>query len=60
MANKKIVDFLFSLHIPFLQLPGNHRSGQKAKDKEENTSGTAGGPGGRDQMLGVKIRKIAR
>ena len=38
------------------------RSGSKAKDgekKEENTAGTAGGPGGRDRTLVVKSWKIA-
>ena len=35
---------------------GNNTSGQK---ENRNTPGTAGGPGGRDQTLAVKSRKIA-
>ena len=31
-----------------------------AKETEENTPGTAGGPGGRDRTLAVKSRKNAR
>ena len=31
--------------------------GQNQKTQEKNTPGTAGGPGGRDQMLAVKSRK---
>ena len=29
-------------------------------DNQNNNPGTAGGPGGRDRMLNVKSRKIAR
>ena len=36
------------------------RSGSKAKDggkKKKNTPGTAGGPGGRDRKLALKVEK---
>ena len=30
------------------------------RERKKDTSGTAGGPGGRDRMLAVKSRKIAK
>ena len=43
------------------EIPGSRSKVEDGeKEKERNTPGTAGGPGGRDRTLAIKSKKIAR
>ena len=44
----------------FPQSGSKAKDGERKKERERNTPGTAGGPGGHDRTLAVKSKKIAR